>query len=1319
MGVSFPLQEPSPENYLQPQSRVPPANRDYASMQWDALLRQVANSLPAMMWMCSADGRATLFNKCWLQFTGCTLPQALDGGWTSGVHPDDTARREAALAAAFESRGSFETEYRLRRADGEYRWMLDQGAPQFSAPGAFHGYVGVAIDITERKRTADELRWLSKAMEQSPATVLITDLKGNIEYVNPKFTAVTGYTLDEVRGRNPRILRSGETSAEEYRILWKTIETGTWRGEFHNRKKNGELYWESASIGPIRDETGKALHYIAVKEDITERKRMEAALRISEERFRVAAKTAGICVYDVNVETGKAEAFGSDPFLSNLGRVEGWARAIHPDDRERVLASMERRRNSPGEWREEYRLIDTEGKVRHCVDYGAPQIDGRFVGAIRDITRSKQAEEALARLAAIVQCSKDPIMSSDLDGVIRSWNPAAEKLYGYTAKEMEGRSVVELYPPEQRQAAAARLAEVLRGATVWSYETEHMCKGGLVIPVSVVASPIKDAEGRVVGNSGIIRDITEQKRARQALMESENRFRALVNNSNDVITLIDPEGVILYDTPGVLGLLGVSAEQRLGQSMFAWLHPDEAPYVGMLHEELIREPGIRLRAQLRLRHADGSWRWCDSWAANLIEEPGVRALVVSFRDITVLKGVETALRESELRYRRLVEDASDVIFTIDLEGNLTSINHIGESISGYSRHELLCMNLGQIAAPESLAAIRRAIEVRREGETPPAMEEEVIARDGHRVGMEVSGRMQFRNGAPAGLLCIARDISQRKRVELLEHNRREVLEMVAQNQPLNAVLRRVEEMVEHYYPGSVARIVLMDGCAATERAAGSPDAANASYLGHLNVPIRAGDGQVLGYLQILRPEVWQATASEQVLLDSKAKLAGIALEHRQLTRRLSYQAQHDPLTGLPNRALLEDRLRQALTLARRQGGMVAVLYVDLDRFKFINDTLGHHVGDLLLQEAAKRLEGAVRASDTLARPGGDEFVAVLSGIDAVSAAEVVGARIMEAMRDPFQINGHELFASASVGLSLFPEDGEDAGTLQRHADVAMYEAKSRGGNRFQRFAREMNSASSERLEIENQLHWALDRGELQLYYQPQFQLPTLELAGMEALLRWNHPKWGLVLPSRFVPVAEDSGLIIPISLWVLEEACRQHPAWRRKGYPAVKIAVNVSATQFIRSNLAGKVAEVLAAHEMEPRYLELELTEGVLMCDAADSARQIAELRELGVRISIDDFGTGYSSLSYLQRLPIHDLKIDKCFVRGIDESTGTQPLVKAIVGLAHGLNLTATAEGVETENELAVLRKLGCDRLQGFLLGRPMPAEQWEHHWQASAPAA
>jgi diguanylate cyclase (GGDEF)-like protein/PAS domain S-box-containing protein len=922
---------------------------------------------------------------------------------------------------------------------------------------------------------------------------------------------------------------------------------------------------------------------------------------------------------------------------------------------------------------------------------------------MRDIAEDNRTVDSLALLAAIVESCTDAIVSVGTDGVVRSWNRAAANLYGYSPGEILGRPAAALSSPERRDIAARNITEIVAGAPFAAYEGIHRRKDGAEFPVSIGAFSVCDDAGKFIGGSVIIRDITGQKQAEQALRESENRFRTLIQNSTDLITLIDPAGVVLYDSPGITGILGISPEQRLGFQFFDWIHADDLSFMRMLHEELLHSPGAKLRAQVRLRHADGSWRWCDSWAANLLAEPGVRALVTSFRDITELKGVETALRESEQRYRMLIEEANDAIFTVDLIGHCTALNGASERISGYSRQEALGMTLAQIVPAERLPDLLRRIEVALSGQSADPVETELIARDGRRVAVEVSARPQIRNGAPVGLLCIARDISQRKRSEWMELNRREVLEMVAQNQPLHAVMRRLEEMIEHDYPGATARISL-----ATH---GEPPEDRPN---HSNVPIRAADGHVLGYIEIDHPEVWEVNDFEQLLLDSKANLASIALEHRQLTDRLAYQAHHDPLTGLPNRALLDDRLRQAVALARRLNSMVAVIYVDLDRFKFINDTLGHDVGDTLLKKAAKRLEGAIRESDTLARPGGDEFVAVLYGIENIRDAEQVGERILEAMREPFQVMGHELFASASVGLSLYPQDGEDAATLQKHADVAMYEAKNRGRNRFQKFAREMNSASHERLEIENQLHRALERGELVLYYQPLFQLSSGQLGGVEALLRWNHPKWGLLAPDRFIPVAEESGLIIPISVWVLQEACRQHHYWRQAGHSGVRIAVNISATQFTRTNLAEKVAEVLAAHEMQACYLDLELTEGVLMCDVEESTRQIAELQALGVRISIDDFGTGYSSLSYLQHLPIDDLKIDKCFVQGIGQAASTQRLVQAIVGLAHGLNMTATAEGVETENELAALRALGCDRVQGYLLGRPAPAGVCEAGWKA-----
>ena len=410
-----------------------------------------------------------------------------------------------------------------------------------------------------------------------------------------------------------------------------------------------------------------------------------------------------------------------------------------------------------------------------------------------------------------------------------------------------------------------------------------------------------------------------------------------------------------------------------------------------------------------------------------------------------------------------------------------------------------------------------------------------------------------------------------------------------------------------------------------------------------------------------------------------------------------------------------DRLEQAIALARRQGRMAAVIYLDLDRFKLINDSLGHGTGDLLLVQVAQRLQGVLREADTLARTGGDEFTAVLVGVEDPREAETMGDRLVAAMEQPFPVGDRELFVSISVGTAIFPQDGEDAATLQKNADMAMYMAKSRGKNRLQRFSREMSTAASERLETESHLHRALDRQELTLYYQPQFRVETGELAGMEALMRWKHPDWGLVLPGRFISLAEDSGLIIPMSEWLVNEACRQSRLWQDAGYPPVRIAVNVSALQFTHAHLVKTVAAALDRYRIEPRLLDLELTEGILMRDVADSARQIADLRALGVHISIDDFGTGYSSLSYLQRLPIDNLKIDRCFVEDANGQGSRRPVLEAIVALAHSMKMTATAEGVQTESELAVLRSLGCDEVQGYLLGGPVPPRQAEAFLRAN----
>jgi len=427
---------------------------------------------------------------------------------------------------------------------------------------------------------------------------------------------------------------------------------------------------------------------------------------------------------------------------------------------------------------------------------------------------------------------------------------------------------------------------------------------------------------------------------------------------------------------------------------------------------------------------------------------------------------------------------------------------------------------------------------------------------------------------------------------------------------------------------------------------------------------------------------------------------------RKSNERLAYLAQFDELTGLPNRSLLGDRLEQAIAQARRRRHSAAVLFVDLDRFKLVNDTLGHAAGDGLLAEAARRLKANVRAEDTVGRISGDEFAVILADLARPEDAEVVARKLIAALAAPFDLRGQEAFVSASIGIALTPDDGEDAETLLKHADAAMYRAKESGRNTFCFFTAELNRRAASRMRLAAELRHALERDEFRLHYQPKFDARTLELRGVEALLRWQHPVRGLVAPNDFVPVLEETGLIVPVGEWVLHEACRQLRVWQERGAAPLSVAVNISPRQFRDRQFARSVRTITHAAGVDPRHIELEITEGYLMEDPEEASRVLAGLREAGLRVSVDDFGTGYSSLSYLTRFPLTALKIDRSFVRKLGEEQSAEVLVRAIIDLAHNLGFEVVAEGVETERQLAFLRAHGCDQAQGYLLGRPEPEQ-------------
>ena len=440
---------------------------------------------------------------------------------------------------------------------------------------------------------------------------------------------------------------------------------------------------------------------------------------------------------------------------------------------------------------------------------------------------------------------------------------------------------------------------------------------------------------------------------------------------------------------------------------------------------------------------------------------------------------------------------------------------------------------------------------------------------------------------------------------------------------------------------------------------------------------------------------------------------------RALSLRMAYLAQHDELTDLPNRALLADRLEQAIALASRRRGQLALLFVDIDRFKYVNDSLGHAIGDRLLQSVANRLASCVRSSDTVSRQGGDEFVILLPDISHSEDAAISGEKIRQALAVPHSIDQHDLHITGSIGIATYPEDGVHSETLLQHADFAMYHAKENGRNNVQFFKSEMNARAVERHSLEDGLRTALARREFELHYQPKVDLKTGAVIGVEALIRWRHPVRGLVPPAHFIPIAEECGLIVEIGHWVLREACRQNRAWQDAGLPPIRLAVNISAVELRAKDFVAGVRAILTDTGLDPRCLELELTETFLMEGSGSTAAVLQALKDMGVRIALDDFGTGYSSLSFLRRFPIDTLKIDRSFVRDLTTDSDDASIVRAVIGMGESLHLCVIAEGVETREQLAYLRLHDCPEGQGFHFGRPVVAAEFARVLARSVPMA
>lgn len=808
------------------------------------------------------------------------------------------------------------------------------------------------------------------------------------------------------------------------------------------------------------------------------------------------------------------------------------------------------------------------------------------------------------------------------------------------------------------------------------------------------------------------------------LVESRaNKLAMVVAQNPSSILITDLRGRIEYVNEAFLEASGRSREEVLGSQAGALAF-------GEIGKETAREiqaamsSGTKWQGDLPDRRPDGTPCWERVWVSPIKDRQGaVENCVVIKENITELREVMNRLRESEGRFRGAMAVMAEGLAILSSDGRIIFANRAAEEILGGDETAL------QNLEPENLPfrLVREdGIRIRSPLGNPQTMRELCESRevrnfvvglrstDGAVRWLEINtSPLHLGKAEERGVVMTFSDITERRHAEeqsklafeAIRHSGEGILvtdtdhRIISANPAFVSVTGYSEEEVAGYTPAIF-----------------SSEQEDASFFGDMR--------EILERTGHWQGEVWNRRKNGEVYpewlgistvreADGRPKyyvyIFSDMTERKAAQERIEFLAHHDPLTELPNRLLLRDRMEQAMTYASRMKMRVAMMFLDLDRFKKINDSLGHPVGDALLKAVVDRLRGCVRESDTISRQGGDEFIILLHDVRDSDAVSRVAEKILQRMNEPFAIGEYSLISSFSIGVAMYPDDGEDFDSLLQKADTAMYYAKESGRNSLRFFTEQMNLQVVENMTMETRLRYALENGQFVLHYQPQLDLQEGTIVGIEALIRWNSPEDGLVPPAKFIPVAEDSGLIVQIGAWVLIEACRQARAWQEAGLPPCVMAVNLSAIQFKRLDLVGSVINALVLSDLDSQWLELELTESILIQDAETTLDTVRRLKSLGIKLSVDDFGTGYSSLAYLKRFAVDKLKIDQSFVRDLVTDPDDSAIVRAIIQMAHSLKLRTIAEGVESQELCDMLRLFHCDEVQGYWLARPMPADEME----------
>ncbi len=970
--------------------------------------------------------------------------------------------------------------------------------------------------------------------------------------------------------------------------------------------------------------------------------------------------------------------------------------------------------------------LDTE---RHWLEsfYPLKNSEGRVVAVnivVKEITELKQSETALRereeRYRALVNAAASVVWRTSADGLTLLELRRPSELSGEpTIRHLEG--WLKLVHPEDREQTAETWRRSVAGKSLFEIENRNLHADGTYHYFLSRAAPVLDHEGRVREWIGLSIDITARKQMEESLRESEHRLELATQAAEEGVWDWDVATGSVVTNDIYIRNFGMPPA---GRPFLEWwtgqLHPEDRHGVLTVLSDLAEGRRQTAGYEYRFRRPDGSW--CDvldrAKAVKLRLGKPERVIGVMM-DISGRKRAEEELRVSEQRFREVFDHAPVGMVIMDLQAGYEYVNDAFSRIVDHPRHELLQpgADVRQFTHPDDLPATLQGLARLLRGEIPAFFSEKrYVRKDGSPIWVRVSSSLRRDvAGTPVQIVSLVEEIGERKQAEQALRESEERFRTLADNISQLAWMADASGWVFWFnkrwfdYTGAGQEQMRGWGWQSLqhpehrERVMKSyREAMEKGDPWEETFPLRGRDGSFRWFLCRATP----IRSNEGNVVRWFGTNTDIT-ERRRMEEEVRHLAQHDALTGLPNRRLFNEIIKVELAQARRNGTKAAILFLDLDRFKEINDTLGHGTGDELLMQTAQRLRAAIRTSDTVARIGGDEFNLLIPDVAYPEYAAEVAQKVLQEIRRPFQVKGHELNVSTSIGISVFPDDGAEIDTLMRYADMAMYYAKEHGRNMLQFYNPVINTRSLERIRFENSLRRAVDNGEFLLFYQPMVDLRTRRVESVEALLRWRHPERGLLLPEQFFAAAEEIGFMPEIDDWVLRTAGLQSRSWRQAGARKVCVTVNLSQRRFESPGLVQKIASVLSESGLSPACLDLEITETTAMQHIENTVARLRELSAMGVRVSIDNFGIGYSSLTSLKRMPVGKLKLDRSFIREIPGVADDRAIVAGVLLMAHSLNMKVVAAGVEAEEQVSFLLEAHCDEAQGYLFGRPVSAER------------